>query len=159
MTHTKRTEQDNDISLYTLHEVEAMYKRYQGNSTAWQPFTFKEVNAELRKRKGKPAFLQAWTPAQFKAIERAIAGHFTSKVMTTNKERYPAMVLTWAAISDRLGLAYTSSSSYAGYWACNEDAINNQYQTHRYIGFAIGVDGLFYAVLWDKDENEIVIEL
>ncbi len=154
-----RTEQDNDISLYSLDELKAMYRKYQSNSTTWQPFTFKEVNFEIRKRQGKPAFLQEWTEAQFKAIEKAIAKHFSGQIVTTNKGRYPRTVYTWAAISNLLGLAYTSSSSYAGYWPCNEDAINNHYQTHKYIGFAISEDQKYYAILWDKEENEILIEL
>lgn len=104
-------------------------------------------------------FLKEWTPKQFTAIQKRIAAHFSGKEMTTNKGTYPAMYLGWVAISDRLGLAYTSSSSYAGYWTCNEDAINPKYPDHRYIGFAISVDNKYYAVLWDESENEILIEI
>lgn len=104
-------------------------------------------------------FLQEWTPGQFKGMEHAIAAHFSGKPMETNRGKYPAMYLGWNAINDRLGLAYTSSSNYAGYWACNEDAINKDYPDYRYIGFAISKGGKYCAILWDKDENEVIISL
>lgn len=155
----ERTQQDNDITLYTLDELKTIDKRYRGNSTGWHPFNHKEVKAEIRRREGKPDFLQEWNEEQFATIKKRIAQHFSFKPMTTNKGRYPAMYLGWQAIADRLGLAYTSSSSYAGYWACNEDAINNKHQQHRYVGFAISTDGKCYGILWDKDENEIILPL
>ncbi len=47
--HT-RTEQDNDITLYSLDELKAMKNRYDGNYKGWQPFTLDEVESEMIKR-------------------------------------------------------------------------------------------------------------
>lgn len=54
----ERTQQDNDITLYTLDELKTIDKRYRGNYTGWHPFNPKEVKAEIRRREGKPDFLQ-----------------------------------------------------------------------------------------------------
>lgn len=45
-----RTEQDNDITLYSLSELQAMKRRYDGNYKGWQPFTLDEVESEIIKR-------------------------------------------------------------------------------------------------------------
>ena len=154
-----RTEQDNDISLYSLDELKAMFRKYQSNSTMWQPFTFKEVNFEIRKREGKPTFLQEWTKEQFKAIEKAIARHFNNRELHTNKGEFLKYHRTFKMLAEIVGFAYTSSSSYAGYWVCNVELRYNQAPDFKYIGFAIDEANKYYAILWDKDENEILIEL
>lgn len=109
--------------------------------------------------KEKVTFLKEWTPKQFKAIEKKIATHFSGKAMNTLHGKYPAMYLNFVALDDRLGLAYTSSSSYAGYWICNTEVKSNQHPEYKYVGFAIGKDDKYYAVLQDKDENELIVEL
>ena len=108
---------------------------------------------------GKPTFLKEWTEREFTKIQNAISGHFSGKNMRTHHGNYPAMYLDWKAISDRLGLAYTSSSDYAGYWICNTNVESNDYKGFKYIGFAISEKGRYYAILWDKDENEKLILL
>jgi len=46
-----RTQQDNDITLYTLAEIEAMMRILDNpNSTAYVPFDHAEINAELLRR-------------------------------------------------------------------------------------------------------------
>jgi hypothetical protein len=52
-----RTQQDNDISLYSLDELRAMQNRYKGNYKGWQPFTAKEVNAEIIQREMTPELI------------------------------------------------------------------------------------------------------
>jgi len=79
--------------------------------------------------------------------------------MQTLHGNYPEMYLGWQAISERLGLAYTSSSSYAGYWVCNTEAYNDKFPGYHYIGFALSSDGKGYAILWNEKENEIIIPL
>lgn len=53
----QRTEQDNDISLYSLMELKAMQNRYKGNYTGWQPFTLKEVESEIIQRELTPELI------------------------------------------------------------------------------------------------------
>lgn len=107
----------------------------------------------------KQSFLTEWTPDQFKGMERKIAQFFSGKPMSTHHGNYPAMFLNWIAISDRLGLAYTSSSSCAGYWICNTEVYSNEFPDYQYIGFALGTNRRPYAILQDKEENEKIIEL
>lgn len=45
-----RTEQDNDITLYTYNELQAMMRSHESNSTSWQPFTMQEVRNEIKRR-------------------------------------------------------------------------------------------------------------
>lgn len=109
--------------------------------------------------KNNHAFLQEWTPSQFKAIEKAISRHFSFKQIRTLHGNYPAFYMGFKALEEIMGLAYTSSSSYAGYWICNTEVYNEKYPGYYYIGFAISTKGKYYAILWDKDENEIIIPL
>jgi len=89
--------------------------------------------------------LQEWNETQFAKVRRKIAVHFMK---------------SYTYCDNWLGLAYTSSSSCAAEWVCNGvDAMSKKYPTHRYIGFAMGEDGNVYAILWDKDENEILEKL
>lgn len=51
MQNNTRTEQDNDITLYTLGELETMMRILDNpNSTAFVPFDHTEINAELLRR-------------------------------------------------------------------------------------------------------------
>lgn len=121
--------------------------------------TVLDAHIDAKNKETKTTFLHEWDANQFKAIEKAISRHFSGKPMQTEQGNYPAMFLTFAAVADRIGLAYTSSSSYAGYWVCNAAPINPKYPNYRYIGFAISTDGKYYAILWDKDESEIIIHI
>lgn len=103
-------------------------------------------------------FLKEWTPAQFKAVEKAISRHFSNREMKTTHGNYPPMFLLFTAVSDRLGLAYTSSSDYAGYWICNTE-VSSTFPSYKYIGFALSDSGIVYAILWTKDEKEKLLPL
>ncbi len=106
----------------------------------------------------KPSFLKDWTPAIFTKMQKRISAHFSGKPMSTTHGNYPEMYLSWTAVSDRLGLAYTSSSSYAGYWICNTEVYHDEYPGYKYIGFAMA-NRRPVAILWDKDEKELIITL
>lgn len=59
-----------------------------------------------------------------------------------------------------LGLAYTSSSDYAALWLCNAGYLHPYNRVgYSYHGFAVNTDGDVIGVAWDKDENEIFINL
>lgn len=47
---TTRTEQDNDITLYSLSELRAMKRTHEQTPSKWQPFSKNEVLDELQKR-------------------------------------------------------------------------------------------------------------
>lgn len=107
----------------------------------------------------KMSFLLQWNDDNFKTIQKAIRNHFWGKEIKTHREHHPARYLNFAGLDQLLGLAYTSSSSYAGYWVCNTEVYNDKYAGFHYIGFALGEDGNGYGILWDKDENEIIVNL
>jgi len=102
-------------------------------------------------------FLPEWTTNQFQAIKKAISNYFYCKPISTNKGIFTTY--SFKQLADILGLAYTSTSSYAGYWICNVELKHNTYTDYHYIGFALSTDNKAYAILWDKDENEIIIPL
>ncbi len=109
-----------------------------------------------------PKFLPEWNSAQFDAMDKAIERHFKGKTLNTHKgEIANTSVLdnTFSHLETVLGLAYTSSSSYAGYWICNVTLYLDADKRWQYSAFAIGTDGKFYATIQDKYENEFIIEL
>lgn len=108
----------------------------------------------------KVRFKQDWTKTEFGLMQQAIVKYYKWKQRVWNGVTQQ-MPTSWAGISNLLGLSYTSSSSYAGYWVCNGDLEFQPTATTKYnvIGFAIGDDGLFYGVAWDDKEKEIIFKL
>jgi hypothetical protein len=124
------------------------------------PPTVLDVALEERRKEIQNTFLDDWTSDQFSIVEKAIARHFSNKVIKTLHGNHQPRRHSFNSIGEILGLAYTSSSNYAGYWVCNTDAYNDKYPGYNYIGFAMSkVENKCYAILWDKDENEIIINL
>lgn len=109
----------------------------------------------------KPTFLKSWTTQQFKQVERSILRHFlkVGEIKTDSGHGILHPIYSYSGVNSYLGLAYTSSGDYAGLWVCNVSAINDKYPGYHYIGFALGEDNKAYGVLWDKDENEITIQI
>lgn len=103
-----------------------------------------DLLVEQKNKAINQSFLKNWTPEQLKVIEGAISSHFRKGI--TNCKNW-------------LGLAYTSTSSYAGYWVCNVQIEPVKYPNHSYVGFALTDSLKPYAILWDKDENEILLPL
>jgi len=116
---------------------------------------------DIASKESKPKFIQNWDNKQFKQMELAILRHFAllGEIKTSSGHGSISMVYDYTGIENFLGLAYTSGSSCAGLWVCNVDAINPKYPDYRYVGFAMSEDLKPYAILWDKDENEINIPL
>lgn len=104
----------------------------------------------------KVYFKDEWTPKDFTGIEKAIARHFKGKVLHTHKDSF-YYAGCFHSLDCILGLAYTSSSSFALYGICNVELKYDE--TYNYQFFAISGDNKYYAILWDKDENEKIIEL
>ena len=105
----------------------------------------------------KVHFLAEWTPANFSGMDLAIAKHFKHGVFNTHRGTHFLIGAGIRAIDRLLGLAYTSSSSFAMYSICNVELKYDE--QFNYIGFGISGDSKYYAILWDKDENEKIIEL
>lgn len=126
--------------------------------------TLLETALEKKRKETEKTFLKEWNIDQFKKMEKAIAGHFSMVDIHTATTRYVvpnfhSIKKRFESVGDILGLAYTSSSSYAGYWVCNIEAVNFKYPGYHYVGFAMDDKNKCFAILWDKDENEIIISL
>lgn len=107
----------------------------------------------------KAAFIASWDNSQLKAMQKKITDHFNGKRFEGREQVFAPSYRTFKYLSEIFGLAYTSSSSYAGYWICNDEISVLKYPGFKYIGFAMNETGEGFAILWDKDENEIIIPL
>lgn len=100
------------------------------------------LDALCAEKKAKTKLIGEWKDSDFKKVHSAISRHFGR---------------SYDYCSNWMGLTYTSSSSCAGEWVCNgEDYKSKKFPEYQYIGFGVGNDGNVYAILWDKDENEIL---
>lgn len=100
----------------------------------------------------KTEFLKNWDNIQTKNVEKAIKKYLNSRFFEyshgyTNN------------LFNALGLAYTSTSSYAGLWICNIELYFDAAQKYKFIGFALGSGGFVFAVCWDNEENEIIFPI
>jgi hypothetical protein len=112
-----------------------------------------EKNASL-----KANFKEEWSEADFKTVKQAIKKHCTFKPLQSNEGT--KTFYTFSDFEQWAGLAYTSSSSFAGLWVCNGIELGHVlYPGFHYIGFALGADNKVFAILWDADENEILLPL
>lgn len=102
-------------------------------------------------------FLPEWTEAQFRAMNMAIKSHFGRKGANTKDGH--VCYSTFKEWENCLGLPYTSSSCCAMYGITNTEVYFDVKKIYTYDYFAIGNDGYYYAVLKDKDENELIIKL
>lgn len=112
-----------------------------------------------------PKFLKEWEQyeKQSNAMERKILRFFMGgKYMyqtSHNELRKPFKPYTFEQIDNILGLAYTSTGAFAGWWICNGLNLWAD-DTRRFYGFAIGEDGDFYALAEDEnEENPLFIKM
>lgn len=135
----------------TENECYHALQRKQSHSADWamkyEGWTVKEINPEFKKE---------WTPADFKQVEAAILKRFKNREL---KGHNGPIVLTgsYKQIDNTLGLAYTSSSSYAMYGICNVQAMYDD--TFHYSHVALSENGHVFAVLNDREETEKLIQL
>lgn len=103
-------------------------------------------------------FITEWKPEQFRAINTAIRIHFSRKGADTKHHGHVCFSRfeEWA---NCFGLAYTSSSEFAMYSVCNTYVYFDVLRNYTYSHFAIGKDGKYYAILWDREEKELIIQL
>jgi hypothetical protein len=103
------------------------------------------------------SFKKEWNEADHKRMKQALKKAFVMKMIPTKDGS--RTIYTYAQLTELLGLPYTSSSAYAGLWVTNTEAYNTKYPGFHYIGFAITEDNKCYGILWDAEENEVLIQL
>ncbi|MES2287346.1 MAG: hypothetical protein V4547_16760 [Bacteroidota bacterium] len=111
----------------------------------------------------KITFINEWTPEQFKTMNKAIAAHFSHAVWLrygNGSESHKTRIYrSFSQIDGILGLAYTSTGVWACYGVCNTQAYFDLHNTYQYSYFVMDKNNDCYAILQDKDENEIIIPL
>ena len=101
-------------------------------------------------------FVTEWNDNQFLAMKGRLAQHFAGLSLITRSGKH-GLAFSFNQLDNFLGLAYTSSGDFACYSICNEELIFDE--KFNYERFAIGMDGKFYAILWDANENEKIIQI
>lgn len=100
----------------------------------------------------KAVFLKEWSKIQHIIVEKAIKKYLNSRYFE-NSHGY------FENLFEALGLAYTSSSSYAGLWICNVELYLDANKKYKIIGFALDTNTFVHAICWDNEENEIIIPI
>jgi hypothetical protein len=111
----------------------------------------------LKDTSKEPRFKMNWDNQDFIKMKKALIGHFRKNGIEL--ERGAFIPSTFKSVDECLGLAYTSSSSFAMYSVCNVTAYLDYGHKFRYVCFGIDTHNNCYAILWDKEENEIIIPL
>ena len=106
----------------------------------------------------KTKFLTSWNTEQFKLVEKHIVNHFQRKSFETNNGLC-TFNTGFNHISNVLGLAYTSSSAFAGYWPCNISLYLDYMNKYKLTGIAL-TEGLEVIAIYDDvNENSILITI
>lgn len=104
-------------------------------------------------------FIKEFKPNDFKKIEKDIKKYMLSRVWFTLHSPISnpfKSITTYKQIDNVLGLAYTSTGAYAGYWVCNEEVYLDDAKKYSLQGFSIGVSGYTYAIFKElATEKEI----
>lgn len=108
--------------------------------------------------KQKITFLSNWTPDQFKVMNNAIAYYFKNKELRTSHGNH-FLGYSFKKVDSILGLAYTSTGVWACYGVCNTEPYFDMNNIYQYSYFVMDQHNLCYAILQDKDENELIIPL
>lgn len=106
--------------------------------------------------------LKEWDKSQFKNAQKIITKWVNSRFFETHHtpDKTPFYnTNTFNKIAEVLGLAYTSSSDYAGYWVCNTSLYLDAKKVYQIDGFIQDKQGFVYAHCADKAENELLIPL
>jgi hypothetical protein len=107
-------------------------------------------------------FKTEWTPLDFRTAEKAIVKFVNSRYWETlhNPDSTPFYnAKSYNSISDILGLAYTSTSSYAALWACNTELYLDTLHVYHLLGFSVSSYGFVFAIFQDINEKEIIFPI
>ena len=111
----------------------------------------------------KTQFLQNWTTQQHKTAEQAIVKYLKSRFFETlhsGENTTPFCgCKTFRDFDNILGLAFTSSSSFAGRWICNTELYLDIAREFMLIGFAMDKNHFVYATWRDKKERELTFPI
>lgn len=108
-------------------------------------------------------FKQEWSESEHDYVRKSILSYLKSRKFESYKGGHYSAFLgmsRFVHFSNALGLAYTSSSSYAGLWVCSDHLYLDTNRKYHLVGFTISqYDTSVYAIWWDEDENEIVFPI
>lgn len=139
------------------------HNKQYGGGIVFRSYNIRQLSENLTQLvaiESNPSFIKEWNRNQFNAINRAITWHFGNQLIQTQSGPVHLM-RQLAHIQNVLGLAYTSSSSYAMYSICNVQA--KYRKDWNYDHFAIAENGRFYAIVRKENDEigntDIAIEL
>ncbi len=168
--HTKGSLFGIDIQYnIALYKAKAIGGRKYHNKQYGGGIVFQSYNIDDLKKSIYDAsklninFKKEWDRKEMNKANKAITQHFLScnyKVLTDHKEGKKVFdfAISSQCVGDLLGLAYTSSSSYAGLWVCNAFEVYAT-ETHKFIGFAINELGQVVGIADNEKEESIYIGL
>lgn len=107
-------------------------------------------------------FKKEWGKTDLSTVKKAIIKYLGSRYFESHHSNNKYCFLncrTFPDFDNVLGLVYTSSSSYAGLWACNTALYLDVDHKYKLDGFALGNGGFVYAIWSDIDENEIIFPI
>ena len=112
----------------------------------------------------KTEFLKEWNKQQFTTAQKAITKFINSRYWETHHSPDADPFIkynkrTFTGISEILGLAYTSTGDFAGYWVCNTELYLDNAHKWNLVGFAIGSNSFVHAIFYDAAENEITFPI
>ena len=110
----------------------------------------------------KTNFKKEWTPEDFKTAKKYIAKFLNSRYFETHHSPDATPFCNCKSFNDYdyvLGLAYTSSSDFAGLWICNTELFLDTDHIYKLNGFVLGSGGFVFAVWNDNKENEIIFPI
>ncbi len=150
-----------DIALNKARKIggRKFHNKQYGGGIVFQSYNTNDLQGQISALKQNPVFVREFTDKQGKGLKRAIAKHFSWTTLKTNNGDKSFSFPTGRDIDEFFGLAYTSSSDFAGYWVCNVQAENPALPGFYYEGFTVDQDGNFYAILGDKEENGKILPL
>jgi hypothetical protein len=105
----------------------------------------------------RPVMRSEMNEHEIKTLRKAIFRHLTASKRFDQNGKLVMQPTTKMLCDDYLGLAYTSSSSWAGLWPCNVDVYADTEKSFTYGGFGMDMGGNCIAWLTDHDENEMYI--
>ena len=98
------------------------------------------------------------TNKEISYLEKVIFDHFKNNARF---DRHDCLVMekTTNQLNDFLGLAYTSTSSFAMLSICNTEVYLDCEKLYNYVCFGMTKQGFIVALCYDKDEKELYIYL
>jgi len=106
--------------------------------------------------------LTTFSESDFNYLEKAIVTYFKNNTHVARLPKRCALPKftgrsAWNNLLNCLGLAYTSSGSWAGYFVCNLKVCIDADEKWTIGGFGIEVSGRAFAWVQNKEEQEIYL--